>query len=198
MARNEIQYLLDKIRQKQLNNMDTSSDSKMLDDMTKEAAGHSESLSSALGLDNESIKELEDCIGNAKRFPMLDLELTIDYAEGIINLLEKEFVSDKQDIQEQKALISRIACVQWHFNAISKPLTRQYLSTTPVTTYIMISPYADVDKDMALDEVRDYKNIIESAKEVLKDKDLEKLYKVNADLMTVSTNLTQYRYCIDT
>lgn len=197
MDDNNIYSLTRKIELKQQNNMDTGSDVKELIDNILSASTSSESLTSAIGLDSDSSKELESYIGDAKKFPFRDLELTLDYAGEIIRLLEKELETDT-DKGRQMQLISRLACVQWHFNNVSKPLTKEYLTNTPVTSYILISPYMDVDSEMAKKELSDFRDIIENTKNALSAKDLKLLYKCNADIMTVSTNLTQYRYCIDT
>lgn len=197
MAVNDIFNLVSKINLKQLNNIDASTDAKELKDTLGELSATSESLSSAFGLDKESCDELEECIGSAKAFPMRDLEVTLEYMESVAELLENELKADIQDIEKQKALINRITCAQWHFNSVSKPLTKEYLTSNPVSTYILISPYMDVDSAMAEKELSDYKKIIEDSRKALLDKDLKALYKCNADIMTVSTNLTQYRYSID-
>ena len=197
MDDNKIYSLTRKIELKQQNNMDTGNDVKELFDNIISASSSSESLTSAIGRDSDSAKELESYIGDAKNFPFRDLELTLDYAEEIFGLLEKELEEDT-DKGRQMQLISRLSCVQWHFNSVSKPLTKEYLTNAPVTTYTLLSPYMDVDIEMAKKELSDYRDIIRNTKKALSDKDLKQLYKCNADIMTVSTNLTQYRYCIDT
>lgn len=197
MAVNDIFNLVSKINLKQLNNMDTSSETSTLKATLEEITRSDKSVCSAFGLDAESMEELEACIGSAKAFPFRDLEITLDYMESVAELLEDELNSKTQSIEKQKSLIDRVACAQWYFNSVSKPLTREYLTSNPVSTYILISPYMDVDSAMAEKELSDYKKIIEDSRKALLDKDLKALYKCNADIMTVSTNLTQYRYSID-
>ncbi len=197
MAFNDIFSLVSKISLKQLNNMDANHEATVLNDALEEISRSDKSICASFGLDAECMEELETCIGNAKAFPFRDLEITLDYMESVAELLENELNADEINLEKQKALINRAACAQWHFNSVSKPLTRDYRTSTSVTTYILISPYIDVTREMALSEVADYKKIIEDARNVLLDKDLKALYKCNADIMTVSTNLTQYRYSID-
>ena len=198
--KNKLPNLTQKIILKQNSGMDVKKDSEMLINELREKASKIPSLASALGMDTDASKELAEYVGEHMNFPLKDLEETLAYARAVAELLEDEFnlkEDDSKSIGRQKLILDRIAAVQWHFNNVSKTLTSEYLTTNKVTTYGLISPYIGVNMDMAKEELKNYYKILEEADKALKDKDMKALYKCNADLMCVSTNLIQYRYFLE-
>lgn len=198
MSLEETSRLTNKISIKQLNNMNITSEAAVLNENLKDLANSSSTFSSALGLNKEAGRELEEYIGEAMGFPFLNLEKTLEFALSKVRALREEIEKspDSPDVTLQKSLIDRIASAQWHFNRLTKELAREYLTTETVSTYDKLSPYMDVDSNMVLKELSDYEVIASETKEVLASKDLKGLYKCNADIMVVSTNITQYKYCI--
>lgn len=197
MDLNEIERLTKKIELKQNSALDIDREAAALMNELKAKSQKSDSLSSALGLNADAKGSLDGYIGTAKNFPLLDLEKTIEFGLHHAQLLKHELENpgEETDSLTQKSLIDAIACAQWHFNEVSKALTSEYRTTEKVTSYSMISPLMGVDTDMALNEISCYEKVAEETKKVLAQKDLKALYKCNADIMTISTNITQYRYC---
>ena len=158
-----------------------------------ESAKTSESTADFLGLNEEANAELKNYIGDAGNFPYLDLEKTIEYLKKKADEIEsitKENVFDKKKFFYQAA---RASTAQWHFNYVSKPLTKEYLNTI-YSTYLQLSPYTnEIDREDLEIEVESLQDIIADAKNVVKNKDLKGIYKTNADLHIVMCNIMTIR-----
>ena len=194
MSNEELQKLTGKISIKQLNGMSIDKEAAELYESLYEKAESSDTLSSAIGRNQKATDALDGFIKDDTAFSLYMLERMLEFGLETAKELSKELKNPSSDAAVQRELIDKIATMQWRFNTISKKLTSDYRTTEKVSTYDMISPYMEIDADMVLKELKDYEDILKSTKDALTSKDLKALYKCNADIMTVSTNIVQYIY----
>ena len=185
----ELERLARTVQLKEQNGQDISKEYAELKRQLFESAKTNESTADLLGLNEEVNAELMTYIGDAKNFPYLDLEKTIEYLKERADEIERITKKDTFDKEKFFYQAARASAARWNFNYVSKPLTREYLNTI-YSAYLQLSPYTEeIDREDLEIEVESLQDIITDAIKVVKDKDLKGIYKVNADLHIVMCNI---------
>lgn len=187
----EITRIARKANLKNNSGIDSTKETHILKSALTEMAKTTPRVESAIGLNEKARSELTEYIGDAERFPLADLEKTIEYIEQLTESISpaKKGSTDRKTFLEFSA---RLSAAQWHFTEVSKRLTAARQTDNIRTSYIGLRATGNFDypHEMIETEHQNLLNIIPATKKALYDKNMSELYKCNEDLITVVLNLT--------